>query len=66
MGWMALLDENDKEIGMVGDQGWDLAADFVDEFRKLYKKCWKRLPTEDEITQSVLFVFNNEDVSDEQ
>jgi hypothetical protein len=62
MGWTELMDENNKAIGMVGDAGWDLAADFVDDFKRLYMMFWKRLPTEEEIMQSVRFVFNDEDV----
>jgi hypothetical protein len=62
MGWTRLINKDGVLTGLVGDQGWDLAQDFVDDFKRLYKKTWQRLPTEEEIMQSVRFVFNDEDV----
>ena len=59
MGWQTLYSYKGREpIGTVGDAGWDLATTFCEEFKKLYLKELGRLPTEEEILQSVYFVFN--------
>lgn len=58
---MALLDKNDKEIGFVGDDGWDLAGEFVEKFISLYCKEVGRRPTWEELEYSVSFVFIKED-----
>ncbi len=61
MGWMALLDKNGKEIGVVGDEGWDMASEFVKDFCALYIKEFLRFPTFEELEQSVFFVYNGID-----
>ena len=58
MGWMALLDDDDKEIGVTGDEPWDEASVFVDAIFDLYKKHWNREPTLNEVLSSVEFVYN--------
>jgi hypothetical protein len=59
MGWMDLLDEKDNKIGIVGDLGWDMAGDFVEEFQKMYKKEIGRPATLDEVISSIEFVYEN-------
>ena len=58
MGWMALLDENDKEIGVTGDEPWDEASVFVDVIFGMYEKTWGRAPTLEEVLSAVEFVYN--------
>jgi hypothetical protein len=60
MGWTALLDENDKEIGIVGDSGWDLAASFLDDLNAIYVQYLGRGFTEDEAIETVRFVLGRE------
>jgi len=57
MGWTALLDENDNEIGVVGDSGWDLALKFLLDLTEIYKKEVGRVPTQDEVISTVEFVL---------
>lgn len=66
MGWTDLLDKKNKKIGIVGDQGWDMAGDFVEEFQKMYKKEIGRPATLDEITSSVEFVYNTSTEKEEE
>jgi hypothetical protein len=58
MGWTRLLDKNDKTIGTVGDEGWDLAGDFVEAFQKLYRRKVGRPATLDEVISSINFVYD--------
>ena len=58
MGWTTLLDNNNNEIGIVGDPGWDLASSFMDNLHILYLKQFGRLANYDEIMQTIRFVSN--------
>lgn len=53
MGWTALVDENDNEIGVVGDQPWDIMAEAMTDIRLLYQEVWGRPPTKEEIDSIV-------------
>ena len=56
MGWMGLLDENDNEIGVVGDEPWDIMGEAVQKIEECYQKHWHRKPTEDELISIFEFV----------
>lgn len=49
MGWMALLDEEGNEIGVVGDEPWDIMGKAVRDIAQAYQKDWHRHPTREEI-----------------
>lgn len=57
MGWSTLIDEDGKECGIVGDEGWDLASTLLDAFHQLYLTEFGRYATLDEVLQSFEFVY---------
>ena len=58
MGWISLLDEQDREIGIVGDQAWDCAGDFIDEINLMYNLVLGRNVKRIEIESILDFVWN--------
>ena len=64
MGWTNLVDDDDIIIGIVGDKGWDLAGEFVDNLQALYNRCFGRSATHDEIIATVEFVLTEWDNRD--
>lgn len=59
MGWTILLDKDDAEIGIVGDEGWDIASDFVKDFLSLYYNRFHKVASKEEIFSSIEFVYLN-------
>ena len=57
MGWMALLDKDGEEIGIVGDDPWDIMGEAIREIRELYQKEFCRDVSEDELES--IFEFCN-------
>jgi hypothetical protein len=58
MGWSNVTDEYGNIYGIEGDEGWDLAGTFVEEFQRLYLKSFGRVATLREIIDSVEFVYD--------
>lgn len=52
MGWTALIDDNGKGIGMVGDS--------VEKIIEEYQRVWSRNPTTKELMSIVEFSFPDE------
>lgn len=57
MGWMGLLDENDNEIGMVGDYPWDIMEEALKKIEECYQEHWHRKPTSAELIS--IFEFSS-------
>lgn len=55
MGWTALRDEKIHEV--VGDEGWDLAADFIERLIDVYVDNFGRTPTWYEVLETIRFVY---------
>ena len=54
MGWTVLTDVEE----IVGDEGWDAAADFIEKMCEIYMKAVTRPPTLHECLASVEFVHD--------
>jgi hypothetical protein len=63
MGWMAIIDQSGNEIGVYGDDPWDIMGEAVDKIRECYKKDWHREPTSTEMIAVFEFV-TGEDLGD--
>ncbi len=64
MGWTALIDDNGKGIGQVGDSVWDIMMEAFDKIIEEYQRVWGRNPTSKELMSIVEFSFPDE-VQDE-
>lgn len=60
MGWTALIDDNGKGIGMVGDTVWDIMGEAFEKIIEEYQRVWSRNPTAKELMSIVEFSFPDE------
>ena len=58
MGWMAATNKKGEEIGVCGDEVWDLAQDFVYAVHKIYFEDVGRVAKLEEILSSIEFVYD--------
>ena len=58
MGWTSLMNDNNIEVGIVGDAGWDLASDLIKQFHELYLENFGRYATLEEVIQSFEFIYS--------
>lgn len=58
MGWMAIYDEEGNEIGVVGDEPWDVLSEALTEIKDIYLHKWKRKPSAIELVQ--IFEFTSQ------
>ena len=57
MGWMALIDHDLNEIGVVGDEPWDIMGEAIEKIKACYQKDWHRDPTDVELVSIFEFAF---------
>ena len=62
MGWMDLwsLENHEKYMGCIGDEGWDLAQKFLDDLDNIYLKRFGRKASIDEIRATLEFILPTE------
>jgi len=59
MGWMSLV-ENGKEIGLVGDEPWDIMGKAIEKIIEVYAREIGRKPTEAELISIFEFCYYSE------
>jgi len=58
MGWTAWIDENGKEVGIVGDEGWDCTGEFLEKLHGIYYKRFGRVASYEEVIASIDFCYD--------
>lgn len=66
MSWTTLLNENNEEIGIIGDSVWDLMGVAVDKIVTEYQQNWDRLPYQSELESILEFVTEPLDLQKEE
>lgn len=66
MGWMIIEDENDRAVGMTGDEAWDLAADFLEKLHAVYRKKFGTSATYEEAITAINFVYETSRIKSEE
>lgn len=66
MGWTALEDKNENEIGYTGDEVWDAIGDFTARIMAAYLAAWGRPPNKAEIDYIADDIASKLTTNDEQ